>query len=237
MMNSLTTTRSQIREEISKEMKSWLFEARHASGTIGKLALESMNSRNKRWKVRKQRDLNGSLRLAKVNGPVELAVSERHESKFRFRYYSVVGRKRGTILTANVLENDQVKIDFKPLHQCIHIYDALDSLEELQTNYQVDRTAQARLILSSTTTFSLNSLSNLLEQIVGFFIIEAKVLKITKSFRSEIVVDDLWEEMCERTIEIVNNGLRKCDDPEIFLGTKHKLLSFVQTVEVRFSSF
>ena len=39
----------------------------------------------------------------------------------------------------NVLDNDQLNVDFKPLYQCIHIYTALDALEELQKSYQADR--------------------------------------------------------------------------------------------------
>lgn len=52
----------------------------------------------------------------------------------------------GSALTFNVLvclddvlDNDKLKVDFKPLYQCIHIYTALDSLEELQRSYQADR--------------------------------------------------------------------------------------------------
>jgi len=39
--------------------------------------------------------------------------------------------------------------------------------------------------------------------------------------------------MCERVVRIVDEGLRGCEDPEVFLGTKFKVLTFVQTLEVR----
>ena len=38
--------------------------------------------------------------------------------------------------------------------------------------------------------------------------------------------------MCERVVRIVDEGLRGCEDPEVFLGTKFKVLTFVQTLEV-----
>lgn len=41
--------------------------------------------------------------------------------------------------TVNVLDNEQLKVDFKPLYQCIHIYTAMDAVEELQRSYQADR--------------------------------------------------------------------------------------------------
>lgn len=148
------------------------------------------------------------------------------------------------LLTDDVLDHENGKIDFRPLYQCIHIYDALGAREDLQHSYQEDRRAQAFLILSSfsnesTTgtpahpTFSLDALASLMESIVGFFIIETHVLRTTRSFRSEQDVDDLWDEMCEKVVGIVGNGLKGCEDPEVFLGTKLKVLTFVQTLEVR----
>lgn len=132
-----------------------------------------------------------------------------------------------------------MRIDFKPLYQCIHIYDTLDSREELQANYQADRRAQAYLLLSQTASLiplSLAALSALLEEIVGFFLIESHVLRTTNSFRLEQDVEDLWDGMCERVVRIVDEGLAGCEDPEIFLGTKFKVLTFVQTLEVSLSS-
>ena len=97
--------------------------------------------------------------------------------------------------------------------------------------------AQAGLLLSSTSSsltpsFSLSALSTLLEDIVGFFLIESHVLRTTDSFRSEQDVEDLWDEMCDRVVEIVDQGLAACQEAEVFLGTKFKILTFVQTLEV-----
>jgi hypothetical protein len=58
------------------------------------------------------------------------------------------------------------------------------------------------------------------------------VLRTTGSFRSEQEVDDLWDGMCERTVSIVGEALRGCEDPEVFLGTKSQVLTFIQTLEV-----
>ncbi|GAA6064789.1 hypothetical protein JCM10212_004960 [Sporobolomyces blumeae] len=212
MLASLPDSRSSIRDAVTKSLKAWMYEAREASRSVGRGALEAMEARGRRWNSRRRKEV--SMRLAKINGPVELGVSERHEY--------------------NALENDSVRIDFKPLYTCIHIYTTLDLLEDLQLSYQADRRAQAYLLLSSTTSlhpFSLDALSTLLEEIVGFFLIESHVLKTTHSFRSEQDVEDLWDGMCERVVEIVDEGLKGQEDPEVFLGTKFKVLTFVQTLE------
>ncbi|SCV67991.1 BQ2448_112 [Microbotryum intermedium] len=212
MLAGIPTSRNVIRESVTRSLKAWMYEAREASRAVGKGALNAMEARGRKWNARKRKE--PSLGLAKINGPIELSVSERHEY--------------------NVLDNDNVKIDFKPLYQCIHIYDSLDAREELQLSYQADRRAQAELLLSQTSSlspFSLPALSVLLEEIVGFFLIESHVLHTTNSFRSEQDVEDLWDGMCERVVKIVDEGLANCEDPEVFLGTKLKVLTFVQTLE------
>ncbi|GAA5987052.1 hypothetical protein JCM11641_007822 [Rhodosporidiobolus odoratus] len=212
MLASVPETRNHVQGEVTRALKAWMYEAREASRGVGKGALEAMEMRGRRWNARKRKE--PSMGLSKINGPVELGVSERHEY--------------------NVLDNDTVKIDFKPLYTCIHIYDALDAREELQLSYQADRRAQAGLLLSTThslSPFSLPSLTTLLEEIVGFFLIESHVLRTTNSFRSEQDVEDLWDEMCERVVRIVDEGLGGEEDPQVFLGTKFKVLTFVQTLE------
>ncbi|KPV78021.1 uncharacterized protein RHOBADRAFT_22932 [Rhodotorula graminis WP1] len=212
MLSSIPESRAQIRDAVTRSLKAWMYEAREASRAIGKGALDAMEQRGRRWAARKRKEVQ--LALAKINGPIELGISERHE-------YSL-------------LDNENAKIDFKPLYTCIHIYDTLDARDELQLSYQADRRAQAGLLLSSTaslTPYSLAALSALLEEIVGFFLIESHVLRTTNSFRSEQDVEDLWDGMCERVVRIVDEGLRGCEDPEVFLGTKLKVLTFVQTLE------
>ncbi|KWU41897.1 hypothetical protein RHOSPDRAFT_8325, partial [Rhodotorula sp. JG-1b] len=214
MALSIPDLRHSIRDLVTGHLKAWMFEAREASRAVGKGALDAMEQRGRRWASKKRREVN--LAVAKINGPIELSMSERHEY--------------------NVLDNETVKIDFKPLYTCIHIYDTLDAREELQLSYQADRRAQAGLLLSSTSSslhpsFSLSALSTLLQDIVGFFLIESHVLRTTDSFRSEQDVEDLWDEMCDRVVEIVDQGLAACQEAEVFLGTKFKILTFVQTLE------
>jgi hypothetical protein len=43
--------------------------------------------------------------------------------------------------------------------------------------------------------------------------------------------------MCERVVKIVDEGLAGCEEAEVFLGTKFKILTFVQTLEVRIDLF
>lgn len=77
MVESIPLMRDQVKNMVTKEMKEWLFEVREKSRTVGKLALDSMESRQKRWKVKSLKD--PMLSLAKVNSAIELVVNERIE--------------------------------------------------------------------------------------------------------------------------------------------------------------
>jgi hypothetical protein len=114
-------------------MKQWLLEIRNNSAEVGRIALEGMESRTRRWRQRRDRD--PFLRMSRVGSAVELVTYEKTEcaclicSIFLFVHRSSV----------DPLDNEQLKIKFEPLYECIHIYSALDSLEELQRSYHSDR--------------------------------------------------------------------------------------------------
>lgn len=80
MLSSIPISRAAIRESVARSLKAWMFEARAASRAVGKGALDAMEARGRRWSARKRKE--PALTLSKINGPVELGVSERHECEF-----------------------------------------------------------------------------------------------------------------------------------------------------------
>ncbi|KAL7421699.1 Rab GTPase-binding exocyst subunit S15 [Cryptotrichosporon argae] len=213
LVSSLPSLRLSIKDAVTAGTKSWLFDIRESSARVGKLALDGMEERIRRWRARREKE--GGVRLARVGGALELVSNERVEF--------------------DALDNDEIHIDFKPLYQCIHIYEALDAKSELQRNYQEDRKTQANLILSSRSSTSpetlLSTLPLLMQELVGFFIIEAHVLRTSPDFRNRRDVDDLWDGMCRRIVDIVGLGLKGCGQLEVFLESKTNILLFVQTLE------
>jgi len=73
-----------------------------------------------------------------------------------------------------------------------------------------------------------------MQELVGFFIIENHVLRTMPDFRTQPDVDELWNEMCRRIVDIMGQGLKGCGEPEVFLQSKTEVLLFVQTLEVGF---
>ncbi|KAE9410140.1 exocyst complex component, sec15 subunit [Gymnopus androsaceus JB14] len=207
LLSSLPSLRVQIKDAVTASMKEWLLKIRENSGEIGRLALEAMETRTRRWRSRREKD--PLLRMSRVGSAVELVTYEKTEY--------------------NVLDNDRLSVDFKPLYQCIHIYTALDSLDELQRSYQADRKIQSDLILP--IPLPLASLSAVTQEISGFFIVETHVLETTGTFRSEREVEELWEGVVSRLTIAVQSALRAESDPDSFLRVKECLIGFIMTLE------
>jgi hypothetical protein len=110
----------------------------------------------------------------KLNSAIELVLDEREEF--------------------DVLDNENVKIDFTPLFECLHIHEALGERDDFRVTYANVRRQQKELLLSGSLAFSnedISSLNKLLEDIAGFAIIERATMKKTTSFRSAVDVTTL----------------------------------------------
>ncbi|KAG2013848.1 rsec15 [Coprinopsis cinerea AmutBmut pab1-1] len=207
LLSSLPSLRGQIKDAVTASMNQWLLEIRNISTEVGRLAVEAMETRTRRWRSRRERD--PLLRMSRVGSAVELITYEKTEF--------------------NVLDNDKLHVDFKPLFECIHIYTSLDSLTELKRSYQADRKAQSDLILPNP--LPLQSLSVLTQEISGFFIVESHVLETTGTFRSQRDVEELWDALVTRLTTAVEDALRNENDPDTFLRVKESLLTFIMTLE------
>ncbi|KAF8270908.1 exocyst complex component sec15 subunit [Lactarius quietus] len=205
ILMSLPSLRGQIKDAVTASTKQWLLEIRNLTGEVGRLALEAMENRTRRWRSRREKD--SMFRLSRVGSAVETVSYE----------------------TTDDLVLETLKVDFKPLYQSIHIYTALDSLDELRKSYQADRKAQSDLILP--IPLQLSSLVPLTEQIIGFFIIESHILQTTNAFRSNAEVEELWDAVTARLTEAVDGALRNDTDPDSYLRVKETLLAFLLTLE------
>jgi len=207
LLSSLPSLRIQIKGAVNASTKQWLLMIRNNGTQVGKLAIDAMELRTRRWRARREKE--PMFKLSRVGSAVECVSNEKVEN--------------------NTFSNDNVQVDFKPLYQSIHIYTALDSLEELQKSYQEDRKAQSDLILSAS--LNLNSLDIITQEITGFFIIEREVLRTTRNFRNERDIEELWDSVVKRLTHGIEWALKNETEPEKFLRVKECLLAFIMTLE------
>ncbi|VDC02072.1 unnamed protein product [Peniophora sp. CBMAI 1063] len=206
-LTCLPSLREQIKSAVLAQNTQWLLDIRNLTKYVGRLALGSMRARSNKWKVRRERD--PLLQRAQVGSAAETVMYENHGH--------------------NVLESDELQVDFKPLYQSIHVYTALGSLDELRRWYRESRSGQSELILQAS--MQLSSFTDVVEGIIGFFIIESHVLRTTSNFRSPRDVEELWDTSMQRFASVVKTALEKETDAASFLHVKEVLLDFVIAAE------
>ncbi|KAF9433132.1 hypothetical protein BGZ76_009844 [Entomortierella beljakovae] len=216
MQDCIPILQHAIKDAVTTEMKEWLVNVRASQKAIGKLAMDRMSARQQRWRDRANKGLK--LKTAQnVNSAVEDAINEENE--------------------VDILSSDQVQLDIKPLYQCLHIYDELGQRAEFKLSYSEDRKAQAKLTLSSmTSSLSLrdkntDNFESLLQEIVGFFLVEHIIIYSTTNFRTQAQLDELCDLVTSLLLRLLSEGLSNCQDPDMFLNIKMLLMLYIQTME------
>lgn len=152
------------------DLNAWLFEVRETSQLLGEVSFYHTRLRRDRQKERIEKD--EFLRRFKLNSAIELVFDESNEY--------------------DDLDNEEVQVDFTPLHEALHIHDALGQVDKFRAEYAATRRQQKDLIMPTIDNiFSANDddlLKALLESIAGFAIIEKGTLQRAPLVRSTLDV-------------------------------------------------
>lgn len=175
IQKSIPSSQKAISEAVMTDLNTWLYRIRETSQFLGEVAFYHTELRRTRQKERM--DSNAYLRNFKLNSAIELVFDESEEF--------------------DVLDNDELQVDFTPLFECIHIHEALGQGDKFRTEYAATRRRQKELLLPGSiilTDDDESSLSSLLEGIAGFAIIEKATMRRAHNLRSPVDVSCLWRE-------------------------------------------
>lgn len=236
IQKSVPATQKLIAEAVMTDLNTWLYRIRETSQFLGEVAFYHTELRRSRQKERVEK--NALLGNFKLNSAIELVSDETEEF--------------------DVLDNDEVQVDFTPLFECLHIHEALGQSDKFRAEYAATRRQQKDLLLPSSITFSSEedtSLSALLEGIAGFAIVEKATMNKVQNLRSpvdvsdpssmspihvvvvnthsmSIQVEELWDSMCQTAIMLISNALDSVNSAEMLLKIKGIIALFIQTMVV-----
>ena len=165
IQKSAPATKRMIAEAVMTDLNTWLFRIRETSQFLGEVAFYQIEQRRTRQKERS--DNLQHLGNFKLNSAIELVSDENVEY--------------------DILDNDDVQVDFTPLFECLHIHDALGQNEKFRGDYAATRRQQKELLMPTSITLvdqEESSLSELLEGIAGFSIVEKATMKKAPGLRS-----------------------------------------------------
>ena len=169
IQQSVPATQKLIAEAVMVDLNTWLFRIRETSQFLGEVAFYHTELRRSRQKERAEKTPH--LGTFKLNSAIELVSDESEEF--------------------DVLDNEEVQVDFAPLFECMHIHDALGQSDKFRAEYAGTRRRQKELLLPASITVADdqdNSLSGLLEGIAGFAIVERATMNKAQSLRSLVEV-------------------------------------------------
>ncbi|PGH27932.1 hypothetical protein AJ80_00482 [Polytolypa hystricis UAMH7299] len=211
IQRSVPTTQKAIAEAVMSDLNTWLYRIREMSQYLGEMALYHTDQRKSRQKERAERV--PYLEQFKLNSAIELVSDELEEF--------------------NLLDNEDLQVDFTPLFECLHIHQSLGQMDKFRSEYATTRRRQKELLLPSSITLVDEdgaSLHNLLEEMAGFAIVERTTMKKIPNLRSPVDVDELWDSMCQNAVALITKALSAVDNAENILRIKNLIALFMQTM-------
>ena len=170
IQKSIPTFQKTISEAVMTDLNTWLFRIRETSQLLGEVAFFYTEQRRK--KQQKRQEMNEYLTRFKLNSAIELVFNESDEY--------------------DVLDNEEVQVDFTPLYEALHIHEALGQIDKFRADYAATRRQQKELLMPSSVNLldddTDSSLSALLEGIAGFAIIEKATMQRAPQLRSTVDV-------------------------------------------------
>nr|POE56675.1 exocyst complex component sec15 [Quercus suber] len=209
---SVPATQRLIADAVMTDLNTWLFRIREISEFIGEVAFYHTEMRRARQRERAEED--SYLGSFKLNSAIEMAADEPEEF--------------------DVLSNDEVQVDFSPLFECLHIYQALGQTDKFRADYAATRRRQKDLLVPQSIDLlddETGPLSSFLEGVAGFAIVEKATMQRTENFRLQSDVDELWDTLCQAAIGLITAALQKVDNDEKLLKIKGVLALFIQTMD------
>ncbi|KAI1340449.1 exocyst complex subunit Sec15-like-domain-containing protein [Xylariaceae sp. FL0016] len=212
IQKSIPSSQKTISEAVMADLNTWLYRIRETSQFLGEVAFYHTEMRRSRQRERVEED--EFLNQFKLNSSIELVFDESEEF--------------------DVLDNEELHVDFMPLFEALHIHDALGQSDKFRSEYAATRRRQKELLLPtfvSLTTDDEQSLSSLLEGIAGFSIIEKATMRRAPQLRTAIDVEELWDSMCSTAISLTSRALGDVANAEVLLKIKGVIALFIQTME------
>ncbi|KAI1906614.1 Rab GTPase-binding exocyst subunit S15 [Ophidiomyces ophidiicola] len=212
IQRSVPITQKAIADAVMADLNTWLYRIREVSQYLGEISLYHTDLRRARLQERAQNI--PYLEHFKLNSAIELISDENEEF--------------------DLLQNDDLQVDFTPLFECLHIHQSLGQMDRFRVEYATTRRRQKELLLPPSIDLLAEEgacLHTLLEEIAGFAIVERTTMKRIPDLRSPVDVDELWDSMCQTAVGLMKKGLPAVDNAESLLKTKNLVALFMQTMD------
>lgn len=170
IQKSIPDSQKTISKAVMNDLNTWLYRIRETSQFLGEVAF--FHTKERQTRQRERIENSTFLGNFKLNSSIEMVFDENNDF--------------------DVIDNDEVQVDFTPLHEALHIHEALGQLDRFRADYAATRRQQKELLLPGSVDLLIDdqdaSLRSLLEGIAGFAVIERATMQRAPQLRSSIDV-------------------------------------------------
>ncbi|CAJ0575891.1 unnamed protein product, partial [Mesorhabditis spiculigera] len=228
---SLAPIREQIKQKAYSEFKDFLENIKKVAKRIGRHASQCTSEQHSFGTTDAERTKLLQEDTKKKSADYQVIVSADG---------SLVKRKvekSGKATKSEQAEEDeklsaQDLIDFTPVHRCCQIFNVLGAKEEFEKYYREQRTEQCKLVSQQATKkTTLRHYVDYLDEIIGFFVVEDRILDTEPSLGTSAHKEALWEDSLKKVIATMNTDFGMSLDVEMMLRMKKVILLFALTMK------
>ncbi|CAA20451.2 Exocyst complex component sec15 [Schizosaccharomyces pombe] len=206
----IVTTKEAICSAVMEDLHEWLFSIRQKLPLVGKSCSQQIDEARRRWAREYKEDLVNLS--SKTSISLELYLLE--------------------MMDFSPLDNEIVKISFEPLYICLQVHSYLGLLSSFRSSFERDRRRQQEFLApKSLTTLDMAVVSEWLNSIAGFMIVEYYILQCIPNFRSYEEVQNIWTIICEKLVETILSVAFTEQSTTTIIKLKNQIVLLMHTME------
>lgn len=205
--------RELIKEKSTTDLKDFLANILHASQRIG------------------EDDLKKSAKLQNLDDYSDLLGNEQSQQNQTEKNQKRASHKKVKAPQPPV-QSAEDSIDFTPVYRCLHVFTCLGSRDQFDKYYQEQRQKQSKLAFNppSNMSQSISSYRDYFSSVVGFFVIEDRLMGTTSGLIKQKYIDDLWNDAVQSMTTTLSEHYKLCTDATLMLKIKRLMMLFIYTV-------
>ncbi|KAI6244188.1 Exocyst complex component [Aphelenchoides fujianensis] len=127
----------------------------------------------------------------------------------------------------------QDRIDYAPIHRCCQVFNVLGEKDAFERYYREQRREQC-LVISQTPSKVAESIHvyvKYLNEVMGFFIVEDRIMQIQPTLVTAAHKDQLFEMALQKVTAAMNSHFGNCLNVEMMMRMKKVILLFILTMK------
>ncbi|KAI6173520.1 SEC-15 protein [Aphelenchoides besseyi] len=231
--------RKQIRDSSYSELTDFLENLQKISGNVGSDASKHVRFESGTKIADQYTNFTPSSKTTKTPRDGQ---QRKQTTEIQFDDHGAIVRQASQTSMPPKAKNDdeaeeegsvQDRIDFAPIHRCCQVFNVLGEKDAFERYYREQRREQCLVISQTPSKFaeSIHIYVKYLNDVMGFFIVEDRIMQIQPTLVTVAHKDQLWEMALQKVTTAMNSHFGNCLNVEMMMRMKKVILLFILTMK------